>query len=259
MKRAALMLLAAAVVVVAYSCGETEPPENRPPRAVGAIPAQEVMAFDTVQLDLSQYFADDDGDNLSYSATSGTPRVVRVAVSGSTLLIIGRERGAAAVTVVARDPDGLWATQNISVEVLGTPGFLRLELHYDEVDIGAVVLLLEGPPADSIQAADGLTLYRAPAEGGVRAFVAGPIPRERYGIPLLGRGHRFAAGLPGDPGAGRGLRLPAARGGGELEGQDRPIGPGRFGGAGSGAADGRPGSPVGLRRPPTCELPQLSS
>ncbi|MXW17038.1 MAG: hypothetical protein F4139_13220 [Gemmatimonadetes bacterium] len=176
MKRAALMLLAAAVVVVAYSCGETEPPENRPPRAVGAIPAQEVMAFDTVQLDLSQYFADDDGDNLSYSATSGTPRVVRVAVSGSTLLIIGRERGAAAVTVVARDPDGLWATQNISVEVLGTPGFLRLELHYDEVDIGAVVLLLEGPPADSIQAADGLTLYRAPAEGGVRAFVAGPIP-----------------------------------------------------------------------------------
>ena len=259
MKRAALMLLAAAVVVVAFSCGETEPPENRPPRAVGAIPAQEVMAFDTVQLDLSQYFADDDGDNLSYSATSGTPRVVRVAVSGSTLLIIGRERGAAAVTVVARDPDGLWATQNISVEVLGTPGFLRFELHYDEVDIGAVVLLLEGPPADSIQAADGLTLYRAPAEGGVRAFVAGPIPVSGTVFRFWAEDIASPQDYQGIPGAGRGLRLPAARGGGELEGQDRPIGPGRFGGAESGAADGRPGSPVGLRRPPTCELPQLSS
>ena len=176
MKRVALMLLAAVVVVVAYSCGETEPPENRPPRAVGTIPAQEVMSLDTLALNLSQYFTDDDGDNLSYTATSGTPRVVRAVVSGSTLLIIGQQSGGAAISVVARDPDGLTATQQFSVEVVGRPGFLSVQLRYEEADVGAVVLLLSGPPADSIQAAEGLTLYHAPVEGGVRTFVAGPIP-----------------------------------------------------------------------------------
>ena len=176
MKRVALVLLAVAVVVVAYSCGETEPPANRSPRAVGSIPAQELAAFDTVQVDLSQYFADEDGDQLTYAAVSGNPRVVSTAVSGSILRIGGLQRGAGTITATARDPDGLTATQRIGVTVLGTPGFLWVELRYDEENIGAVVLRIEGPPADSIQAAEGLTLYHAPGQGGVRAFVAGAIP-----------------------------------------------------------------------------------
>ena len=176
MKRVALVLLAAAVVVVAHSCGETEPPPNRPPAAVGSIPAQELAAFDTVQVDLSQYFSDEDGDQLTYSAASGNPRVVSAAVSGSILRIGGLQRGEGRITATARDPDGLTATQQIGVTVLGRPGFLRVQLRYGEEDIGAVVLRLEGPPADSIQAAEGLTLYHSPGQGGVRAFAVGSIP-----------------------------------------------------------------------------------
>ncbi len=176
MKRVAPALLAAAVVAVAYSCGETGPPPNQAPRAVGAIPPQEVGVFDTVRVDLAQYFTDDDGDQLTYSAASGNLSVLNASVAGSILSIVGRAKGEGAVTVTARDPDGLAATQQVNVAVVGRPGFLKVELRYDEEDIGAVVLLLEGPPADSIRAAEGLTLYHAAGTGGVRAFVAGSVP-----------------------------------------------------------------------------------
>ena len=176
MKRIALGLLACAVVVVAYSCGETEPPANRAPRAVGSIPAQDVGTFDTARVDLSQYFTDDDGDQLTYSATSASANLFSTSVAGTTLSIVGRARGQGTITATARDPDGLSATQQVSVNVRETPGFLRVQLRYDEENIGAVVLLLSGPPADSIQAAEGLTIYHAPGTGGVRAFVAGEIP-----------------------------------------------------------------------------------
>ena len=174
MKRIVLALLAVAVVVVVHSCGETEPPANQAPRAVGAIPAQDLGATDTARVDLSQYFADDDGDQLTYSATSGSTFISSVA--GSILSIVGRARGQGTLTATARDPDGLSATQQASVNVRGTPGFLRVQVRYDQEDIGAVVLLLSGPPADSIQAAEGLTIYHASGTGGVRAFVAGEIP-----------------------------------------------------------------------------------
>ena len=201
MKRIVLALLAVAVVVVAYSCGETEPPANQAPRAVGAIPAQDLGATDTARVDLSQYFTDDDGDQLTYSATSGSAFISSVA--GSILSIIGRARGQGTLTATARDPDGLSATQQASVNVRGTPGFLRVQLRYDEENIGAVVLLLSGPPADSIRVAEGLTIYHAPGTGGVRAFVAGEIPES-------GTVFRFWAEDVGSPGDYRGTLEQAA-------------------------------------------------
>ena len=176
MKRVALMLSAVAVVAVVYSCGEAEPPANRPPRAVGSIPAQEVIALDTIQVDLSQYFADDDGDQLTYGATPGSLTVLTVSVGGSILYIRGRSRGGSTITATAWDPDGQSATQRFDVTVRGAPGFLAVEFRSEAEDIGAAVLRLEGPPVDSIRAAAGLTLYHAPGEGGVRTFVAGTIP-----------------------------------------------------------------------------------
>lgn len=177
MKRVALLLLAVVVVVVAYSCGETEPPPNRPPRTVGTIPAQELTAFDTALIDLSQYFTDDDGDQLTYSASSTAPVVLSASVTGSILSIVGRTKGQGSVTVTARDPDGLSATQQVGVTVSGRPGFLNAELRYHEEDIGAVVVRLEGPPADSIQAPAAFRVYHAAVAGGTRAFIAGAIPR----------------------------------------------------------------------------------
>ena len=175
MKRGALLLMAIAVVVVVYSCDGSEPEANRQPVAEGTIPAQEIAATDTARVDLSSYFNDPDGDDLTYSSVSYDRAVATVSVSGTTLFIVGEKRGQAAVLVNAIDPDGLKASQTFGVTVVGKPGFLRVELSYAEEDIGAVLLMIEGPLMDSVSAGEGLEAYHAPVSGGMRAFVAGTV------------------------------------------------------------------------------------
>ena len=175
MKRGALLLMAIAVVVLVYSCDGSEPEANRPPEAAGTIPAQEVAATDTASVDLSSYFNDPDGDELTYSAVSYDRSVTTVSVAGTTLLVVGEKRGQTPVLASAADPDGLKASQTFDVTVVGKPGFLRVELSYAEEDIGAVLLLIEGPSMDSVRAGEGLEAYHAPVPGGMRAFVAGTV------------------------------------------------------------------------------------
>lgn len=56
-------------------------------------------------------------------------------------------------------------------------GFLRVSVATDHPDLGALVVRIWGtPPADSIRAAPGLTIYQADAPSSVRVLVAGPIP-----------------------------------------------------------------------------------
>ena len=181
MKRVAFLLLAVSVVVAVYSCGDGDPgvvlPANRTPVAVGAIPARELAIFDTVTVDLSGYFNDPDGDRLVYAASTSDPAAVSAAVAANFLsLVAGADRGSATVTVTARDPGGLSATQTLDVTVVGKPGFLQVVLNYPEPDIGAVVLFVQGPSVDSVRAGSALTAYQAPAPDGVHVFVAGPIP-----------------------------------------------------------------------------------
>ena len=91
---------------------------NRAPRPVGAIPAQTLNPGGTVAINVAQYFTDPDGDALTYTATSSRTSVARVSVLGSTVTITGVAAGRATITVTARDPDGLSATQRASVTVV---------------------------------------------------------------------------------------------------------------------------------------------
>ena len=95
----------------------TVPQPNRAPRAVGAIPAQTLNTGGTATVDASRYFSDPDGDALTYTAASSDWNVARASVSGATLTITAIGSGAATVTVTARDPEGLTATQQASVTV----------------------------------------------------------------------------------------------------------------------------------------------
>ena len=128
MKRRLGVIAALGIVALlgwASGCGgdggtEPEPPPrpaNRTPLAVGTIPAQTVVAGETVAIGLRSYFNDPDGDALTYTAATSNAGIASPTISGSTLTIAGVSPGSAAVTVTARDPGGLAATQGVSVTV----------------------------------------------------------------------------------------------------------------------------------------------
>lgn len=183
MKRGALLILAAVAAIVAHACGGEDlpvappPPANRPPVAAGTIPAVQMLVSDTVTVNLASYFTDPDNDRLTYTATVSNSSIATTTVAGNFLTVTGLAAGGAVVTVTARDPGGLSAQQQMGVDVDDRFGYVDVVIQHDQLDLGAVVLAVEGPRIDSVKAAPDLILYRVNTEGGLRAFVAGAIPQ----------------------------------------------------------------------------------
>ena len=90
---------------------------NRAPQRQGTIPAQTITEGQTGTVNASSYFTDPDGDALTYSASTSNTGVARVSVAGSVVTMSAVRVGSATVTVTARDPGGLTATQSVSVTV----------------------------------------------------------------------------------------------------------------------------------------------
>ena len=91
---------------------------NRAPEAVGAIPPLTGTPGRTAMLDVSSFFSDPDGDELTYTAESSDAEVAAVGIEGSRLTMTTVAAGAATVTVTAADPGGLTATQSAEVWVV---------------------------------------------------------------------------------------------------------------------------------------------
>ncbi len=183
MKRGALLILAAVAAIVVHACGTDDPPvappppANRPPVATDAIPAVRMFVSDTVTVILTGHFSDPDGDRLTYTATVSNASIATATISGNSLTVTGLAKGGAVVTVTARDPAGLSAQQQMGVDVDDRFGYVDVVIQHDQLDLGAVVLAVEGPRIDSLKAAPDLVLYRVNTDQGLRAFVAGTIPQ----------------------------------------------------------------------------------
>lgn len=92
---------------------------NRPPAASGPLPPQSVQAGNSVDVDVSAYFSDPDGDALTYTASSSSEDVVTASVTGSAVTVTGVAEGMATVTVTASDPGDLTASLGMDVTVEG--------------------------------------------------------------------------------------------------------------------------------------------
>ena len=90
---------------------------NRAPLAVDSISSFELSVGDAATVDLSGYFADPDGDALTFEAETSDAAVVTVSVSGAAVTVATVARGTATVTVTASDPAGLSARQAFDIEV----------------------------------------------------------------------------------------------------------------------------------------------
>ena len=107
---------------------------NRAPDALDSIPAQEMFAGGVVRVALEAYFADPDGDTLTYGTVSSDTALLLASVSRDTLLLSGVRDGVLAVSVTATDPGGLSATHNVRTSVEVNPDRARLEALYHATD-----------------------------------------------------------------------------------------------------------------------------
>ena len=93
---------------------------NRRPAAVGVLPDRRLARGGALDVDVSQAFADPDGDRLTYRVSSSAPRVATVRAAGPRVTVTAAGEGAAAIRVTATDPGGLSAVQSFTVTVTAT-------------------------------------------------------------------------------------------------------------------------------------------
>ena len=93
---------------------------NRPPAAVGVLPDRRLAPGGALDVDVSQAFADPDGDPLTYAVSSTAPRVAAVRAAGPRVTVTAAGAGAAAIRVTATDPGGLEAVQSFTATVTVT-------------------------------------------------------------------------------------------------------------------------------------------
>ncbi|MDE2655449.1 MAG: Ig-like domain-containing protein [Gemmatimonadota bacterium] len=90
---------------------------NRPPVAVGFIPAFNTLVGDTGSLDVTEFFHEPDGQSLTYTVDSSDPAVATGSVAGSVVTLRALGVGTSIAQVRATDPGGLYALQPVTVTV----------------------------------------------------------------------------------------------------------------------------------------------
>ncbi|WP_419942448.1 Ig-like domain-containing protein [Candidatus Palauibacter sp.] len=147
-------------LTAAQSAEVTVEAPNRAPEAVGAIPAQAMTEGDEVVVDVSPFFSDPDGDELTYTAESSDAAVAAAGIEGSSLTVTAVAEGSATVTVTVADPDGLTATQSAEVTVEARAGFrddFDSDASLDDWDLYSV----------SLEVVDGVLHVTGTAESGI--------------------------------------------------------------------------------------------
>ena len=112
---AAAVLAATGPAVAAWR--ERSTGANRRPAAVGVLPDRRLGPGGALDADVSQAFADPDGDPLTYRVSSSAPRVAAVRAAGPRVTLTAVREGAAAIRVTATDPGGLGAVHSFTATV----------------------------------------------------------------------------------------------------------------------------------------------
>ena len=112
---------------------------NQAPVVTRTIPAQRLRVGEASEWTGSGYFADPDGDALTYAAGTTDASIVLAIVSGGDFGIVGVSPGTATVTVTATDGDGRSARQSFQVTVQAQGAVIITQVE--------PTVLLEGAPA----------------------------------------------------------------------------------------------------------------
>lgn len=91
---------------------------NRAPIPTASIDDVELLAGESIEIDVAGHFDDPDGDQLTFSAQTSDEDIATVTVSGATITVVGTGDGIAEVTVTATDAGGLSAQQSFAADVV---------------------------------------------------------------------------------------------------------------------------------------------
>ena len=156
--------------------GPTLADRNRAPVAAASIPSLTLVEGQMVLVEVSPYFTDPDGDSLSYDARTDAA-AARVEVSGSLVTVTAVSSGRAILTLTARDPGGLAASQSTGVTVRpnrapvatgsipavslasGQTALLEVSSYFDDPDGGALSYqATSSNPRVALASVSGLTM-----------------------------------------------------------------------------------------------------
>ena len=109
---------------------------NRAPQAVDTLPDIEVEVGGEASATVSGYFADPDGDSLTFAGGSFDEAVATVSARGDRLTVRAVAKGTSAITVTAEDPEGLTAVLSFEVRVPNRPPLVTGMLPDMSVEVG---------------------------------------------------------------------------------------------------------------------------
>ena len=170
---------------------------NAPEFILDQFPAQELEVCKSIDIDLSQYFTDQDGDEIAYvvspDASDSYEHVARGSVSGSVLTINALDDGETEMRVTAFNPHAYEDPERApySTEYCINPSCGSNSSSAEEFDItvtgekeceGRAPRKIEGGPALSLTVPPGgettvrLTDYIEDPDGGALVFTPGALP-----------------------------------------------------------------------------------
>ena len=113
---------------------------NRAPQLADTLPDLVVEVGGETTTDLTQYFADPDGEELTFTATSSIASVAEVDVAGIEMTVGAIAKGTAAITVMATDAGGLLAAQEFKVTVPNRAPQVSDTISDLELEVGSEVV-----------------------------------------------------------------------------------------------------------------------
>ena len=105
---------------------------SRPPEIGLRIPPARLIPDGVARRDVSEYFTEPDGQELTCSAMSSDDAIVSPSISNVTLSLAGGTAGVATITVTATDPGGLSASQEFMATVVEPVRLLRDDFESNE-------------------------------------------------------------------------------------------------------------------------------
>ena len=105
---------------------------DRAPEVLQRIPPARLVPDGWVRSDLTRYFNEPDGQELTYTAVSSDDSIASPSINSIILTVRAGSAGAATITVTATDPGGLAASQDFTVTVVEPIRLLRDDFETQE-------------------------------------------------------------------------------------------------------------------------------